>query len=380
MKKLLNSILKFIFCTGVFMSCKKAYNPPASQINYKYLVIDGVLANSPDSPSVIRLSRTVQLTDTTTSSTPEAGAKVSVQGSSGEIFSFTEMPVGIYKSIPLTLNYNEQYRLRITTSGGGQYESDYVPVKQTPPIDSITWKQQNAVTISANTHDPANNAKYYRWDFVETWQYTATFDRTIAESNGMIYYVESTTQTYNCWSSDNSTDILLGSTVALSQDVISEAPIALIPQNSEKIGIRYSILVKQYALTEEAYQYFQVLKKNTENLGSIFDAQPTQLVGNIHSVTNPSEIVIGFITASSVQQQRIFISNNQLNNWNWVYNGEDCRLISIAQNPNNFLIYNYPDTSYAPYYFISPSNIQLAKKVCVDCSVRGGTTNKPPYW
>jgi hypothetical protein len=380
MKKLLNSILKFTFCTSVFMSCTKAYNPPPSQVNYKFLVIDGVLANSTDSPSVIRLSRTVQLTDSTTSSTPEAGAKVSVQGSSGEIFSFTEMAGGIYKSIPLTLNYNEQYRLRITTSGGGQYESDYVPVKQTPHIDSITWKQQNAVTISANTHDPANYAKYYRWDFVETWQYTATYDRTIAESNGMIYYVESTTQTYNCWSSDNSTDILLGSTVALSQDVISEAPITLIPQNSEKIGIRYSILVQQYALTEEAYQYFQVLKKNTENLGSIFDAQPTQLVGNIHSVTNPSEIVIGFITASSVQQQRIFISNNQLNNWNWVYNGEDCRLISIAQNPNNFLIYNYPDTSYAPYYFISPSSIQLAKKVCVDCSVRGGTTNKPPYW
>jgi hypothetical protein len=380
MKKLLNSILKFTFCTSVFMSCTKAYNPPASQVNYKYLVIDGVLANSPDSPSVIRLSRTVQLTDTATSSTPEAGAKVSVQGSSGENFSFTELPGGLYKSVPLILNYNEQYRLKITTSGGSQYESDYVPVEQTPSIDSITWMQKNDVTISANTHDPTNNAKYYRWDFVETWQYTATYDRTIAESNGVIYYVDSTNQTYNCWSSDVSTDILLGSTIALAQDVISQQPIALIPQNDDKISVRYSILVKQYAITQDAYQYFSILKKNTENLGSIFDAQPTQLAGNIHSLTNPSEVVIGYVTASSVAQQRIFIDNNQLYDWASVYNGPDCNLKIILQNPNDFTLYNYPDTSYAPYYYVSPDEIELAKKPCVDCTTRGGTTTRPAFW
>jgi hypothetical protein len=379
MKRIIFIILP-VFFTALGISCKKSYNPPAINADNKFLVIDGVLLNSIDSPSVIRLSRTVRLTDSTTASYPETGATVSVEGNSGENFSFTEKPGGIYFSNPLMLNYSSQYRLKITTANGNQYQSDYVSVGQTPGIDSVTWQQQNDVAIKVNTHDPLNNTKYYRWDFVETWQYTSTFNRTISELNGLIFYVDSTNQTYNCWSSDISTDILLGSTVALSQDVISEAPITIIPQNSEKIGIRYSILVKQYALTEAAYQYFQVLKKNTESLGSIFDAQPTQLVGNIHSISNPSEVVIGYITASSVQQQRIFISNNQLNNWNWFYNGVDCSLISIDQNPNYFLVYDYPDTSYAPYYFISPGSIQLAKKVCVDCRLRGGTTNKPTYW
>jgi len=379
MKRLSYIAISFTVC-GIAGSCKKSYNPPAIQVNNKFLVVEGVLVNSIDSPTVIRLSRSVKLTDSTFASSPETGANVSVESNSGENFPLVEKRGGIYISNPLSLNYLNQYRLKIVATNGNDYMSDYVKLVLTPPIDSITWQQQNDLTINVNTHDPLNNTKYYRWDFAETWQYSSTYNRTIAESNGLIYYIDSTNQTYNCWKSDVSSDILIGSTVALSKDLVSQAPITVIPQNSEKIGIRYSILVKQYGVTEDAYQYFRTLKTNTETLGSIFDGQPTQLSGNIHSTTNPAETVIGYITASSVQQQRIFISNNQLSNWNWVYNGTDCRLISIDQDPNNFLIYNYPDTSYAPYYFISPGSIQLAKKVCVDCTVRGGTTNKPAYW
>jgi Domain of unknown function (DUF4249) len=378
---LLYNTFPFILCTTIYISCKKSYNPAATQVNYKFLVVDGVIVNSIDSPTAIRLSRTVRLTDSTTASSPETGATVSVEGKTGEHFLFTEAPGGVYISVPLILNYSNQYRLKITTANGSQYQSDYVTVSQTPAIDSVTWQQQNDVTINVNTHDPANNTKYYRWDFVETWEYTSTYNRTIAESNGLIYYIDSTNQTYDCWSNDNSTDILLGSTVALSQNVISQEPIALIPQNSDKIGVRYSILVKQYGLTEDAFQYFQILKKNTENLGSIFDAQPTQLSGNIHSITNPSEIVIGFITASSVQEERIFINNNQLSSWVPVDNGQSCDLINILQNPTNYLLYSYPDTAYAPYYFTtSPTGINLVKRSCVDCTTRGGTTTKPSYW
>jgi hypothetical protein len=362
-------------------SCKKSYNPPAIQVNNKFLVVEGILVNSIDSPTVIRLSRTVKLTDSTFASSPETGAKVSVEGNTGENFPLVEKADGIYISNQLSLNYSNQYRLKITTTNGNDYMSDYVDVEQTPPIDSITWQQQNDVTINVNTHDPSNNTKYYQWDFVETCQYTSTYERTIAESNGLIYYVDSTNQTYNCWSSDVSSDILIGSTVALSKDLVNQAPITVIPQNSEKIGIRYSILVKQYGLTEDAYQYLRILKTNTETLGSIFDAQPTQLSGNIHSTTNPAEIVIGYITASSVEHQRIFINNRQLYDWVPVNTGESCDLVTIAQNPNNYLLYNYFDAAYEPYYFTTTSSgVVITKRSCVDCTVRGGTTTTPSYW
>ena len=44
-----------------------------------------------------------------------------------------------------------------------------------------------------------------------------------------------------------------------------------------------------------------LMQKNAESLGSIFDEQPTQITGNIHSVTNPSEQVIGYVSAGTVE-------------------------------------------------------------------------------
>ena len=380
MKRKTSIIFLGVCCVTIAITCKKPYSPRATNTDNKFLVIDGVILNSMDSPTVFRLSRTVRLTDSTTESSPETAATVSVEGSNGEHFSFTEQPAGIYKSNPLSLSYSSQYRLKIKTSSGDAYLSDFVSVSRTPPIDSITWEQQNDVSIYVNTHDPSANTRYYRWDFVETWQYRSTYNRSIAEKNGIIYYVDSSNQTYNCWSTQPSANILVASTVALDADIVSRQPVALIAQNDDRIGVRYSILVKQYALTQDAYEYFSILKKNTENLGSIFDAQPTQLSGNLHSVTRPSEVVVGFVAASSASQQRIFIDNSQVTNWNTVYNGEDCAQKLISQDPNDFRFYSYADTSYAPYHYVSPGGIEIAKRSCVDCSTRGGTTIKPSFW
>ena len=384
MKKLLYILLLISSCLVIYISCKKSYNPPAIQVDYKYLVIDGVLVNSPDSPTVFTLSRTVKLTDTTTASFPETGATLSVEGDNGGIYNFFELQGGLYQSNgPLSLNTSAKYRLKITTSSGKNYLSDFVPISQTPPIDSVTWQQQNDVLIYANTHDPTNNTKYYRWNYTETWQYRAPEQSELGVKDGLIYYVEIDTadQKYNCWSTDYSTDILVGSSVALSQDVISQTPIAIVPQNSVKITVRYSILVKQYALTEDAYQYFQILKKNTENLGSIFDAQPTQLTGNFHSVENPSEVVIGYLTASSVQQKRIFISKNEVTNWHYVYQGQDCNMMTIASGtPANYLLYTYPDPEYSAYYFCGTGCLVIDRVSCLDCTLQGGTNKRPSYW
>lgn len=383
MKRLLNILFLLIVSGMIYISCKKSYSPPAINVNYRYLAIDGSLINSVDSPSVITLSRTAKLTDSTLAYYPETGATVSVEDSSGGSFTFTETGVGKYRSNPLSLNPSDKYRLKITTSSGEDYVSDYVAVKQTPPIDSITWQQNNDVMIYLYTHDPSNNTKYYRWDFTETWQYEAPLQAELSQNNGILFYVDSTDQTFDCWLSQNSSAILVGTSIALNQDVINKEPITIVPQNTQKISIRYSILVRQYAIAPDAYQYYSVLKKNSESLGSIFDSQPTQLVGNIHSVKNPSEVVIGFFTASSVQQKRIFISKYQVSNWNFVDSNRECGEKTIGHTPlpnPQFYVYDYPDTSYYPYYFCGSTCLTIARRECVDCRVKGGVNHKPSYW
>ncbi len=383
MKRILSILFFIIFSATNYISCKRPYQPPAINVDNKFLVVDGTLISSVDSPSVFTLSRTAKLTDSTFTFIPETNALVSIEDSSGGTFGLVETTNGNYRSTPLLLNPSDKYRLKITTFNGEQYASDFVEVKQTPPIDSITWQQQNDVMIYVDTHDPLNNTKNYRWDFTETYQYEAPLNAELSQDNGTLFYVDSTNQTFDCWRSVNSTEILLGSSVALSQDVISKAPITIVPQNSQKISIRYSILVKQYALTEAAYQYFSILKKNTENLGSIFDAQPTQLIGNIHSLKNANEVVIGFFAASSVTQKRLFITKYEVANWNFVDTNLDCGVTSIGHYPlpdPRFFVWDYPDPAYYPYYFCASSCLMIARRECVDCRVRGGTNQKPSYW
>ncbi|MEJ7677077.1 MAG: DUF4249 domain-containing protein [Segetibacter sp.] len=337
MKNLPYKIFLFTICIAINTNCKKSYNPPAIRVDNRFLVIDGTLINSPDSPSIITLSRTVRLTDTTFISSPETGAALSVEGSNGDIHNFAELPGGVYQSNPLLLNSSGKYRLNMTASSGNQYISDFVEVGQPPPIDSLTWQQQNDVMIYLDTHDQLNNTKYYRWDFTETYQYASPLNASLSQNNGVLFYVDTSNQTFDCWRSVNSTEILSGSSIALSQNVISKAPITIVPQNSQKISVRYSILVKQYALSHEAYQYLQILKKNTENLGSIFDPQPSQLLGNIHSIKNPEELVIGFFSASSVQQKRLFITKHDVTNWNFVDTNRECSIMTI---PHRFLLFS----------------------------------------
>lgn len=366
----------FIIHTG----CKRQFEPPELKVNYNYLVVDGVMANSIDSPTTFVLSRTRKLSDTILN-IPETNAVVNIEGSSGENFQLTEIYPGNYRINSLALNTTSTYRLKIATASGGQYLSDFVEVKQTPPIDSLNYKQPGDLTIYVNTHDPANATRYYRWDYVETVLYQAEGQTDIGVNNGLMYFRDSTNQIYNCWHITNSTDIFVGSTAALTEDVVNQFPIITIPQNSEKVGLRYSILVKQYAITQPAYLYYKILKKNTEQQGSIFDVQPSQLKGNIHSVNNPDETVVGFVTASNVQQQRISIRNDELTDWMRLNPTGLCDIIPLPVNPNNYLIYTYPDPAYVPWYFTAMGSILVVtKKPCVDCREQGGTNIKPAYW
>ncbi len=371
----------FIFFVGIFIlgSCRKEFLPPELKVDYNYLVVDGVIKNSVDSPTIIVLSRTKKLTDTVLNS-PESNATVIVEGSNGEIFHLAETSAGNYFIDHMILNSSDTYRLKINTTSGGEYLSDFVAVKQTQPIDSLNFKQPGDLTVYVNTHDPSNATKYYRWDYVETALSTAEGQTDLGVNNGMIFIRDSTNQIYNCWHITNSTDIIIGSTVALTEDVVNEYPIITIPQNSEKIGLRYSILVKQYAITQEAYQYYKILKTNTEQQGSIFDVQPSQLKGNIYSVNNPDETVVGYVTASSVQQQRLFIRNDELTNWKRLHPTGLCDIIQLPNDPNGYA-YTYPDPAYVPWYYTGQGFILvITRKPCVDCREQGGTNQKPSYW
>lgn len=376
----------FFLMLSWIISCRHAYNPPAIQSNDRLLVVSGFINTGQNVVTTINLARSQNLSDSTATANPEPHAQISIEAQNGNSYALHELGNGNYSSDSLNLDYSTDYRLRIITSDGKNYLSDFVQAKQTPAIDSVSWEQKvnaftnsNDVTIFVNTHDPQNNTLYYHWDFIETWEYKSTLSTPYGLEGNNIIIKDKSTETDSCWHTANSNIINVGTSVALKSDVISHQPITTILQNDERISVRYSILVQQYALSKDAYQFRLNLQNNTQLMGSIFDPQPSQLSGNIHCVTNPNEPVIGYLSASSVEVKRIFIAKNDVADWKYPGIPTECKSKYADQNPGSYLNFNYSDTTYYPYYFSSGALI-VAKVFCLDCRWWGGTTKRPSFW
>ena len=361
----------YLIILFIVVACREEYQPAVTKQNPNYLVVEGII--NPDSTTVT-LSLTRALNDTVTF-IPQPNAIVYIQGQRGSQYLMSNKNNGNYTTGKLPLDLTDKYRLKITESGL-QFESDYVDFERTPPIDSLSWSQNTDVSITLNTHDPSNNTRYYRWEFEETWEVHSYYDTNLGYVNGQVIFRDTSQLTNICYNTAASTEILLGTSAQLSNDVIAYAPITTIPDGSEKLNVRYSILVKQYALTKAAYEFWQLLRRNTNQVGGLFDAQPSQLIGNLHCITNPSEPVIGYVGASTVETKRIFIRRGELNGWNYASEAFVCTPKIITDSIQYYL----SDTTMAPAYFISGGALAIAKKVCVDCRRHGGTTTKPSFW
>jgi hypothetical protein len=123
------------------------------------------------------------------------------------------------------------------------------------------------------------------------------------------------------------------------------------------------------------------MQKNTEDIGGIFDPQPSELTGNIQCISDPSETVIGFISCGVVREKRFFISSSEVLkiNSDWLYK-TDCRQDTIRSSrwkelglTGNHIIDIVPKfLSLDPLYYYS-------RLECIDCTLFG-TNIKPSFW
>jgi hypothetical protein len=388
MKKLRNTCYVLILA---LLCCKKPYDPPETSTNNSYLVVEGVANSSLDS-TVIKISRTVKIKDSV-SFKPVLGATVTLEAEHGPVYS----PLvdinnnGHYFTYAFGLPTTQRYRLRIKTVEGAEYLSDFVDEKATPPIDSVGYTvENNILNLYVNAHDPANKTRYYRWDYEETWSFHAKYPSVFAldEATNTILPRNTNHLVFSCFAGAVSPNIILTSTEKLQKDLVYQSPLTHIPLTSEKLETRYSVLVKQYAVTQEAFNFYQNIKKNTEQLGSIFDAQPTQISGNIHNVSNPKEPVVGYFSVTNVQTKRIYIDHNSLpGDVGTIYPYDCVQDSALFMNKQGFndaqnILVN-PPVNYIPTVGIYVSGgligYMYSTRICADCTLRG-TTQAPPFW
>jgi len=382
-------------CILAPVACIEPFVPEPS-LTGGVLVVDGLISDA-EGPYVVNLTRSAPLNSD--APTPEEGASVSVHLSEGAEYPFAEVSPGIYQSSPAEFIgvVGATYTLNITASDGKKYSSTPEVLKRVPLIDSVYFEPSvrladitadtiTGVAILVDTHDPQNATTYYRWEWEEAWEIkvpypnrydweiwpvlTPTFER-------FGYEIYNDRKVEMCYSSGVSSGLLLGSSVGLVHDRISKFELNYVSTEGYKLNSVYSIKVRQYALDEKEYRYWVELEKLSELLGTLFDPQPYDLRGNLYSVSDPDLPVLGYFSASAIDQKRIFIPRNELNGIQYPESKCAQELVFVE----NKFVQNHIEAGYliaylgdygSGGYFMAPAN-------CCDCTYHG-TLETPDFW
>lgn len=186
------------------------------------------------------------------------------------------------------------------------------------------------VSIFIDTHSPSGNSKYYRFEYEETYKIIAPlyspqelipknvefpFDISIlvglSLEERINYFVDlrlREEQEQICYNTVKSSDIIIASTSNLLEDILEQFRIRFINRDNYIISHRYSVFVKQYVQSREAHAYYETLKSFSDSENVFSENQTGFLEGNVFSISNEQEKVIGFFEVSSVDEKRVYFN------------------------------------------------------------------------
>lgn len=372
-KDLLSVVSLLVLLTLLLLnSCITQFIPKVNE-NKEMLIVDGLITDQPGK-NTVKLSKSLPM-GTSYTAAPSKGCIVTVTDDLGNSFKFTESAAGTYTSDSSNFqgSIGRSYTLHINTNSDPNnryYESYPMLMKSVPSIDSVYYEKVNITgsdpkyymeqgcQIYLDTHDPTNQCKYYRWTFVETWKFHTYF--SVPNSS--------------CWISANSDLINIKNTTVLEKDNITKYLLNFISNKTDRLLIKYSILVNQYSLNEEEYSYWDQLQKLSENTGGLYDIIPSYVNNNLYCVDDPNEKVLGYFSVSAKSSKRIFVNDHFRGIVN-KYTPDFCYPDTIVKNGP------IPGLNQTVWLVGSTSNswIVTYSRGCADCTERG-TNIKPDFW
>ncbi len=379
------STIQLLLLLLLTSGCVSDFVPAGITSSAGILVVEGSIEEPYG--TTIRLTRTKEL-NSNLPNEAVTSAQLTIIRSDGSTLATLEPVAGQpgYYSVThdIHLQAEETYALAIVI-GDRHYRSTFQSPMYSPEIDEVTWQSKAdgyEVDVRVSAHDPENQIKHFLWKYEEDWEIKAEYATNYRYDSALKTVVEvfnpSYGDRYYCWDSNRSTSLLLGSMDNLSESRIKDKVLLNLKAGDTRFSFLYSILVKQYALSKEAYRYFRNMQGNIDNVGSIFAPQPTEMEGNITCISHPDETVTGFVYISTVTTKRIYIDARDVPLMK--------KIINCWEPTPSDLEYSYTPakaymTSLGIYLFIPESMAYRYRSIlCMDCTFLGGNKQKPAFW
>lgn len=336
--------------TLMFSSCIKRYEPDIPRNEAVKFVITGQVTKGADVQR-INVSTSAPITDPSYKYyVPVKGCVVRILDDKGNAYRLTDLLNGNYETVipDSKLVGGTSFKVELVTPKGIQIVSDYDKLEECPDVDSVYYLldqlpsadpflQIKGIQFYIDLNGINTNCYNFRWEIHETWEYKAELART--------------EKLRTCWMTEDVRDIYTLSTRNLTENRYKLLPLHFVDNvSSQRLLHGYSLLIKQYSLSDAAYEYWEKIRINNTEQGGLYTKQPLQIKGNLHNITYPNQQVLGFFGASQIKTKRIFVN----------------RIIELPLEYKECEEDPDPMVPEPPY--------------CFDCLLSGGTNVIPDFW
>lgn len=373
-----------------FESCIEPVTPLLNENDSEsVLVVEGQITNE-DGPFRVKLTSSVPV-NVSYFEQPVLDANVQILDDKGNIYQLIGDLSGRYETADKHLRGipGNIYNLTIRTAEGIQYESTPEVMQEVPEIDTVYFQEvkhqriengliyeDNWLNILLDSHDSTEINKYWRYEFEETWQVSLLTEHVKVQhevgnpGNFTFERIAISEEKRIAWVTLPSSKILLATTVNSPTNKIKGFTVQTIGPDDARLHIGYSILVKQYSLNLDQYNFWKQLEDANVNLGGIYSKIPAPVYGNITCCDGTTK-AIGYFAASTVKKKRLFIKTYEHN-------------IKTASAYQNCSYFDYSLPAWIPKVYFGAivgtnTGVFSSGEFCADSGV-AGTNVKPDFW
>jgi hypothetical protein len=366
-------LIILVIALSIIAGCITEFIPETDEAT-NLLVVEGVITDQYRTNKIL-ISRSLPL-GKLVSPKPLKGCHVTITDENNIVYTLKEYPTGTYltDSTKFCGHVGGKYILRIVT-GNLTYVSSPMEMVPVPPVDSLFYEKvviieendygrpEEGCKIYLNTYDPDQKCLFYRWEFTETWEFRLPF----AVPNAV------------CWITKPSQQIFIRNTSIYDQSRVTKLPLIYITNETDRLKAIYSILVKQYSMTRDEYNYWEKLQNVSQNVGGLYDVTPMTISSNIRNLYDPDELILGYFSVSAVSEKRLFIRDKFQGIPNFYYNCPGDTVFGgsfVHIEGLGSYVWVIEDNTGS---ISNPFRVVTYSKECADCTTRG-TTTRPSYW
>jgi hypothetical protein len=303
----------FVIIISIFNSCKETFDVNENSFSKPLLVVDGRITDQPNRTFVI-LSNSANYNSKTNSA--ETGAQVSIIDNYNNIVYLRETSLGSYAAdTPFVGKSGISYKLHIKTKNNDIYESEMKLMPQKLIFDSIYGKfeEKNTTTSFPNNGilgsksgsvlslfaSLKSTSKNEFYALIEPIYAKAYYEKLYLTSQPPSFYYGTLNDNFSSIPA-----IRIGNKIDTIQKIsnfsLGDLPIFQSFEGSSDnrygppIVYAFDLTIRIHPLSIYDYSFYSTYIEQINPQNTFFDPIPSQIVGNINCISDPSKQALGY--------------------------------------------------------------------------------------